>query len=118
VTGFDKASPATAFLAIMFAFLGLSDLTAVSMTDHVAYHYWRSQTPVRLLFLFGLTTYTYISKPTTAFGFSTSKFYGNNPTDTIKNGFIFTWAFIESAIWFLVYLSLRDERQRISAKRV
>jgi Increased loss of mitochondrial DNA protein 1 len=39
-----------------------------------------------------------------------------NPMDNLKNGLIFAWAFLESAIWFLVYLSLRDERRRILAK--
>jgi len=79
---------------VIIAFLGLSDLIAVHMTEQAAYHYWSTQTPVRLLFLFGLTSYSYLSKPSTTslpFGFDT--FTDTAPGDMIKNGLVFTWAF-------------------------
>jgi len=105
VSAFDKASPATAFLGLLFAFLGVADLTAVSMTDHVAIEYWNSQAPIRLLFLFPLTAYIYLVSPTSDLAFN------------IKNGFIFTWAFLELGIWFMVFLGLREETQRIRVKK-
>jgi Increased loss of mitochondrial DNA protein 1 len=41
--------------------------------------------------------------------------------DPLKNSLVFSWAFIEIAIWFWIYTNLRDERgaaaQRILLKR-
>src|SRR5580692_9362536 len=45
---FDKPTSLSAFAACILAFLGLSDLTAASMMDQAAHHYWGSQAPVRL----------------------------------------------------------------------
>jgi hypothetical protein len=94
---------------LAFALIGVIDFTATGMADHIAYHYWSSQTPVRLLFLFGLTAYSYLYKPA-----EVSKFVQPSPGDVIRNGFVFTWAFVELGFWFLIYISLREERQAIT----
>jgi hypothetical protein len=75
------------------------------MTDRYAIQYWNSQVPVRLLFLFALTAYIYLVPAT------------STAAHSLKNGLTFTWAFLESAIWFLVFLSIRDENRarRITA---
>jgi hypothetical protein len=83
--------------------------------DQAAHHYWGSQTPVRLLFLFGLTFYSYLFKPSNSFG--TNTFGHSLPGDMLKNDLIFTWSFMEMGMWFLIYLSLREERRRFASHR-
>jgi hypothetical protein len=85
------------------------------MMDQAAHHYWGSQTPVRLLFLFGLTFYSYLSKPGSTFG--ADVFAESFPGDMLKNDLIFTWSFMEMGFWFLIYLSLREERRRFATQR-
>jgi hypothetical protein len=88
------------------------------MMEQAAHIYWGSQTPVRLLFLFGLTFYSYLSKPSTAaLPFGTDVLAESFPGDMLKNDLIFTWAFMEMGFWFLIYLSLREERKRFAAHR-
>jgi hypothetical protein len=82
------------------------------MMEQAAHHYWGSQAPVRLLFLFGLTFYSYMSKPRLAP--MDAEFF---PGDMLKNDLIFTWSFMEMGCWFLIYLSLREERRRFANQR-
>jgi hypothetical protein len=98
---FSKASAPTAFIGVLFAFLGLSDLTALSNTDEVAERYWGTQTPVRLAFLFGLTGYSYMFKEGGIFA-SKGRQYTFNQGDDLKNSIVFTWGFLEMAVWFWV----------------
>jgi len=79
------------------------------MTDVIAYHYWCSQTPVRLLFLFTLTAYSYLAKSYSQISSVTKPSLG----DGLQNGLVFTWAFAELGIWFLIYITIREERGRI-----
>jgi Increased loss of mitochondrial DNA protein 1 len=80
------------------------------MIETLAYHYWGTQTPVRLLFLFLLTAYSYLVK-------QSSQISGSLPTSSLgyglQNGLVFTWAFLELGVWFLIYISLREERASI-----
>ena len=112
-TSFNRTTPSTAFLAVILAFSAISDLTSAAMTEHVAAEYWLTQVPIRLSLLFGLTSYTYLSKPSV-----TSKFYAAAPGDNLKNGLVFSWAFIELVGWFLVFITLREERRQRGARRV
>ncbi len=82
------------------------------MTDLIAYHYWASQAPIRLLFLFSLTAYAYLFPPT-----ELTKFTKPSPGDSLKNGLVFTWSFFELGVWFLIYITLRDERKNITRTR-
>ncbi|KAF1943476.1 hypothetical protein EJ02DRAFT_343132 [Clathrospora elynae] len=114
---FNAPSAATAFIAILFAFLGLSDLTALSLSEDVSDQFWALQSPVRLLFLFGLTAYTYMFKEGGMFAprgvdFRTSA--GAN----LNNSIVFTWGFLELAAWFWVYTTLREERSAKARKIV
>jgi hypothetical protein len=103
VASLDKPSPLTAFLAILFAFLGISDLTAVSTTSAVTDAYWASQTPVRLVFLFVVTGYTYMFKKGGIFGPKLGVTgYQTGPGEQLKNGLVFTWGFLELGLWFWV----------------
>lgn len=98
---FNKPSAATAFIALILAFLGITDLTAVSMPEEYAEIYWGTQTPVRLLFLFIITGYTYMFKEggiLTATGGN----YKLSAGDNLKNSVVFTWSFLELSAWFWV----------------
>ncbi|KAF2262548.1 hypothetical protein CC78DRAFT_554521 [Lojkania enalia] len=108
---FNKPSAATAFIALLFAFIGLSDLTALSMSDEVIESYWGTQTPVRLTFLFLVTGYTYIFKEGGLF-VERGREHRFGAGNDLKNSIVFTWAFLELATWFWVFVTLRDERRQ------
>lgn len=107
---FSKPSATTAFIAVLLAFLGLSDLTSLSLSDELAESYWGTQTPVRLAFLFVVTGYTYTFKEG---GMLSSKGHAYAPGagDHLKNSIVFTWGFLELAAWFWVR-TLGTNRQR------
>ncbi|KAF2200811.1 hypothetical protein GQ43DRAFT_472365 [Delitschia confertaspora ATCC 74209] len=108
---FNKPSGATAFIAVLLAFFGLADLTAASLPDEVSDTYWGTQTPVRLLFLFGVTGYSYMFKEGGMFT-TREKGYSFDAGDGLNNSIVFTWAFLELTMWFWVFLTLRDERRQ------
>jgi hypothetical protein len=102
------------------------------MSEPLAVEYWSSVTPIRLLFLFPLTAYTYIFKPD-GLGMVKGRFYKANAGDNLKNGMIFTWSFMELVMWFWVrifdghgiqhlltisqvYAGLRDQRRQAAMK--
>ncbi|KAF2281054.1 uncharacterized protein EI97DRAFT_368339 [Westerdykella ornata] len=114
---FSKPSSVTAFIGVLFAFLGLSDLTALSLPDEMCERFWGTQTPVRLTFLFAVTGYTYMFKEGGMFA-SKGRQYTFNSGDNMKNSIIFTWGFLELGIWFWVFVNLRDERRQRSAKLI
>lgn len=107
---FNTPTAATAFLAVLFAFIGLTDLTALSLSDEVFDQFWGAQTPVRLVFLFALTGYAYMSKEGGMFAPRTQD-YAMRSGAGLSNSIIFTWAFFELVLWFFVYTSLRQEKQ-------
>ncbi|KAF2084219.1 hypothetical protein K490DRAFT_49756 [Saccharata proteae CBS 121410] len=108
ISTFVKPNSATAFIAVLMAFLGLTDLTSACMDEEVAYPYWRNQTPIRLLFLFSLTAYTYAFAPSGTFRGSVG--------DTLKNRVVFTFGFFEVVMWFWVFITLRDERRQAAER--
>ncbi|KAF2683399.1 hypothetical protein K458DRAFT_418996 [Lentithecium fluviatile CBS 122367] len=117
---FSKPSATTAFIAVLLAFLGVSDLTSLSLSDELAESYWGTQTPVRLTFLFAVTGYSYLFKDGGVLANSGRK-YTVNAGDHLKNSIVFTWGFLELAALFWVFITLRDERrqraQRLIEKR-
>ncbi|OCL15316.1 hypothetical protein AOQ84DRAFT_329620 [Glonium stellatum] len=110
-SAFNKPSAATAFIAVILAFLGIADLTAVSMPEEFAEIYWGTQTPVRLSFLFIITGYTYMFKDDGIFAAKAAK-YKPAAGDNLKNSIVFTWGFLELSAWFWVFITLRDERRQ------
>jgi hypothetical protein len=74
------------------------------MEERYAIQYWNSQVPVRILFLFLLTAYIYLAPATSDIAYA------------LKNGLTFSWAFLESATWFLAFLSLREENRATRTK--
>lgn len=76
------------------------------MPQEIASYYWSSQAPMRLLFFFAVTFYSYMFKPGgvvlagRAFGKATGK--GTVGWDDLKNSLVFTWGFVEMLVWFWV----------------
>ena len=95
----DKPSEASAFIAVILAFLGVADITAASLNEEAALEYWLSNVPVRLVFLFGLTGYVYLFKDDGLLGSDT---FEQGAGELLRNSLVFTWAFMETAIWFWV----------------
>ncbi|KAF2034681.1 hypothetical protein EK21DRAFT_56173 [Setomelanomma holmii] len=114
---FQTPSASISFLAVLFAFIGLSDLTAVSMNEELSDEYWGAQTPVRLLFLFALTAYTYMFKKGGMLAPRSGDYLMDAGT-TLSNSVVFTWGFLEMAAWFWVFVTLREERREKARKIV
>lgn len=94
------------------------------MNQLAALEYWTSQTPIRLVMLFGLTAYTYLtrdggffgtSSDAATFGMASSK-KSSSTGEHIRTDLIFSLAFIELCMWFWIYVSLRDERRALGEK--
>ncbi|KAL5117221.1 hypothetical protein ACEQ8H_004910 [Pleosporales sp. CAS-2024a] len=115
---FLAPSASIAFLAILFFLVGLSDLTAVSMSEELVDEYWGIQTPVRLLFLFGLTGYTYACKEGGMFAARSNDYVMSSGNKDVHNSIVFTWGFVEMAAWFWVFVRLREERREKASRMV
>lgn len=96
----DKPTDASAFLAVILAFLGISDLTAANLDEEVSIQYWLASVPVRITFLFILTGYVYLFKEGGVFGPGFGKNAGIG--EPLQNSLVFTWGFFELAAWFWV----------------
>ncbi|KAI9739814.1 MAG: hypothetical protein M1834_006535 [Cirrosporium novae-zelandiae] len=112
---FDSRSAPTAFLGVLFALLGISDLTATSMHEELSVLYWSAQAPVRSAFFFILAGWMLLSRPmegstitSSRGGYKNREFGGE-----LKNNIVFTWAFVEMLIWFWTFITLRDERRQL-----
>lgn len=119
---------------MLLAFAGIADLTAASMNEMVALEYWLSNVPVRLTFLFGLTSYVYLFKEGGAFGPSSTSFGKTSIGEPLQNSLVFSFGFFEIAAWFWVcfvyssracsltlpqvFTSLRDERREMARKQL
>ncbi|KAF1845693.1 uncharacterized protein K460DRAFT_284032 [Cucurbitaria berberidis CBS 394.84] len=114
---FNKPSAASAFLAVLFAFLGLTDLTALALPDDVFGHFWGAQTPVRCAFLFALTGYSYIFKEGGMFA-PRGHDYTIGVGASLNNSMVFTWGFFELSAWFWVFVTLREERREAAQKLI
>jgi Increased loss of mitochondrial DNA protein 1 len=97
---FETPSEPTSFLAVLFAFLGVSDLVAASSNEEIAIFYWGNQAPIRLMFFFALTAFSYVANASGSAGLA-----------GLKNNVVFTWGFIETVTWFWIFTSLRDEKR-------
>jgi hypothetical protein len=92
----DKPSEASAFIAVLLTFFGLSDLTAASLDALPALEYWLANVPVRLTVLFGVTAYSWL--------FSEYGYLGPTLSASrhLYNSWVFTFAFMELMIWYWV----------------
>ncbi|KAK4615600.1 hypothetical protein CLAFUW4_09771 [Fulvia fulva] len=117
-TSLDKPNDASAFIGVLLAFLGIVDLTAASMEEGIALHYWLSNVPVRLVFFFVLTAYTYLFKEGGALGPTSTSFGKASLGEPLQNSLVFSFGFVEIATWFWIFTSLREERREMARKRI
>ncbi len=65
---FETQSPALAFLAVVLALLGITDLTTLSLPDEICLvHYWGMQAPLRLTLTFFLAIYSFFFSSSSPF---------------------------------------------------
>jgi hypothetical protein len=88
------------------------------MSEELSDEYWGIQTPVRLLFLFALTAYTYAFKEGGLMAPRSNDYMMGAGNTTLNNSIVFTWGFCEMAAWFWVFVTLRDERREKARKVV
>ena len=101
----DKPSEASAFIAVILALLGISDLTAASMDEEISSYYWLAVVPVRLTFFFVLSAYVYLFKEGGILGATSGRKAGIG--EPLQNSMVFTIGFFEIAAWFWVRKLLR-----------
>ncbi|KAL1848510.1 hypothetical protein VTK73DRAFT_10125 [Phialemonium thermophilum] len=144
VRSFESPSPSLAFLAVLLAVLGVSDLATLSLPEEVGLgYYWGSQAPLRFVLFLALSAYTFFfspsspllyggSSPLSEAASSSSSFLthpsahvrvpGYHPSawglDGLKNRVFFTFAFVEMISWFWVWVTLREERHDLAARRI
>lgn len=96
----DKPSEASAFLAVILALLGVSDLTAASINEEASLQYWLAVVPVRLMFLFAVTGYVYLFKEDGLLGSGSAT--RASIGEPLQNSMVFAFGFLEIAAWFWV----------------
>ncbi|KUI57784.1 hypothetical protein VP1G_05109 [Cytospora mali] len=130
----ESHSPALAFMAVILAIMGLTDLLTLSMPEVACLvEHWGMQAPIRLLISLVLLAYTFIFSPTSPIYRDTTPARGRlahpdahtlNPGyvpsgwggDGLKNRAFFTFMFVEMACWFGLWVTLREERNDILAR--
>ncbi|KAK3320106.1 increased loss of mitochondrial DNA protein 1 [Cercophora scortea] len=137
VRSFEAQSPALAFLGVILGIMGISDLVTLSLPDEISlFHHWGAQAPLRLTLTFGLTLYTFFfsaSSPLYSEGGGGGAARAAHPSthtphnasytpsgwggDALKNSVFFTFMFVETFSWFWVWVTLREERQELMAKK-
>jgi hypothetical protein len=70
---------------------------------------------MRILFLFGVTGYSYAFKEGGMFAARGSD-WRMSAGASLNNSIVFTWGFLELAAWFWVFTTLREERGQKAQK--
>ncbi|KAI9839618.1 MAG: hypothetical protein M1819_002244 [Sarea resinae] len=105
----------------MTAFVGLSDLLAVSMPEEIAGYYFGAQAPVRLFFFFIVAGYPYVFKRdgiASQLAGEGKPYDSSGPGEHLKNSIVFSLGFIEFVTWFWVFITLREERKDAADRQV
>ncbi|KAK1770238.1 increased loss of mitochondrial DNA protein 1 [Phialemonium atrogriseum] len=144
---FETQSPALAFLAVILATMGISDMVTLSQPEEIwLLHHWATQAPLRLFISFASFTYSFFfsasspiyrspltssSNPLSSSSSSSPRLThpsahaqpppGYRPSgwggDALKNRVFLTFAFVEMVSWFWVWVTLREERRDVAARR-
>lgn len=93
-------SPALGLVALLLALLALSDLSATMLPDTAYEEHWGVQAPSRVVFFFTLAAWIYGTKGGSQEGWG-----------VLRNGVVFSWAFLELVAMFWVFTSLKEERR-------
>jgi len=140
VRAFETRSPPLAFLSVVLAFMGISDLVSLGMPEEISllYH-WGTQgrdarlydepkfcslsaAPLRLTLSLGIVIYTFLTgshaplSSSNSRGFSPSHGSASSWSDGLKNDMVFAFAFVEMISWFWVWVTLREERGELVRK--
>ncbi|KAK5659257.1 hypothetical protein OQA88_1349 [Cercophora sp. LCS_1] len=135
VRSFESQSPALAFLAVVLAVVGISDLVTLSLPGEMSAYHWGMQAPLRVSISFFLTLYTFLFSPssplyTSSDGprgrFSHPSAHAHAPAgyipsgwggDALKNRVFFTFMFVETFSWFWIWVTLQEERRDAAARK-
>lgn len=118
---FENQSPALAFLGVTLATIGISELVTLSLPEEICLvHFWGTQAPIRFSISLILMIYTLVfgssssSKSPSGRGGYNSKSWGG---DGLKNRVFVTFIFMELIAWFWAYVTLREERTQVMARK-
>ncbi|TGO54503.1 hypothetical protein BCON_0106g00200 [Botryotinia convoluta] len=114
---FDRQSAPISFLGIVFLFLGITDLVAISMPEEVSQYHWGTQAPIRFSFSAALALYSWLFSSASPIFTSRNSYHAGGWGEGLKNRIVFTWGFIEMMAWFWVFVTLREERQQLALKQ-
>lgn len=106
----DEPTDASAFIAVLLAFLSMTDLAATLPAATISgdgetatREYWLANVPVRLTFLFALTGYAYLFKEGGLLGSAEGLVDSvGGPAENLQNSLVFSFGFLEIAVWFWV----------------
>jgi hypothetical protein len=110
-SAFSNPTEVTALVAILLAFLAISDLLAVSLPDRTCLEYWSNVLPVRLAIFFATTAYIYLFNTSHDSTLQAIKGPNASPLQLIKNSFVFSVMFLETLHWFWVFVALKEDRR-------
>ncbi|CAN8099710.1 unnamed protein product [Discula destructiva] len=129
---FATQSPALAFLAVVLAVWGLTDLVSFSLPEDVCLiEHWGTQAPLRFLISLLLLCYTFLFSPSSPFyrdegrGWMAAPSTGYNagyaPSgwggDGLKNRLFFVFIFVEMVSWLWVWVTVKEETHQILLKK-
>ncbi|CAK7199341.1 hypothetical protein SEUCBS139899_002019 [Sporothrix eucalyptigena] len=104
---FDAPSPALAFLGVVLATIGITDLVTLSLPDEVCLvHYWGTQAPVRVL-LAGVSL---------GVSFLAGRRRRSLHTG-VHNRVFFAFMLLETISWCWLWVTLREERVQLQARK-
>ncbi|KAI9658857.1 MAG: hypothetical protein M1831_003883 [Alyxoria varia] len=109
---FSSANYAASFAGLCLGVWGFSDLLATSLPEFAYDEFWSAQASLRLLLWFLVGGWAYVSKFTRSTGVSIEESLGGH----LRNGLVFSFAFVEMVMTFWVFTNLREERAE-AAKR-
>ena len=95
---FSDTNPAAAFAGLCLGVWGLSDLIATNLPEFAYDEFWSAQASLRLLLWFFVGGWAYVSKFTRRTGVSVEDTFGGQ----LRNGLVFSFAFMEMVITFWV----------------
>lgn len=137
---FETQSPALAFLGVVLAFMGISDLVTLSLPEEIGLlHHWSAQAPLRLALSMGTLFYTFFTSAASPYyqnpaagGITGSSSRLAHPSahvhvpgykpsgwggDMLKNRVFFSFMFIEMISWFWVWVTLKEEMREIVVRK-
>jgi len=87
---------------VLFAYIGVSDFAAASISEPLSSRYWRTQVPVRLLFLSTLTIVIYFAQSFAGPSIVDAKGWEASPSGMVRNSVMMSWSFLEWLMWVWV----------------